>query len=158
MQRMNAPAIEFPVLVLTDKARRHSYAYCAASERELKACSLHTYLKAGRLQGLRLFDARGRCFAGGTTGRWRLDTAFIREVGPVIWLVAMIASCLDVVLLFDMAWREVPGQSLESVKREVKDYVRRNPKPYVRKRPLQTVLARLTKAATFEQLCLAIES
>lgn len=57
-----------------------------------------------------------------------------------------------------MEWQEVPSQSLESVKKEVKDDVRRNPKPYTRRRPLRTVLARVTKAATFEQLCHAIES
>lgn len=155
---MNAPAIEFPVLVLTNKERRHFYAYCAASRRELEACPLHTYLKAGRLQGLRFFDAQGRCFAGRSSGRWRIDKAFIREVGPIIWLVAVIASGLDVVLLFDMEWQEVPSQSLESVKTEVKDYLRHDPKPYTRNRPLQTVLARVTKATTFEQLCHAIES
>lgn len=158
MQQMNAPAIEFPTLVLTSKEHRHLYAYCAASQRELEACPLHTYFKTGRLQGLRRFDPRGRCFAGKATGQWRLDRALIREVGPVIWVSAVIASGLDVVLLFEMEWEEVPSQSLELVKKEVKDYVSRDPKPYTRSRPLQTVLARLTKAATFEQLCRAIES
>jgi hypothetical protein len=107
---------------------------------------------------LRLFDSRGRCFAGKATGQWRLDKALVREVGPITWFIGVIASGLDVVLLFDMEWQEVPSQSLESVKKEVKDDVRRNPKPYTRRRPLRTVLARVTKAATFEQLCHAIES
>lgn len=154
---MTASAIEFPVLVLTNKASRHFYAYSAANQRELQACSLHTYLKAGRLQGLRFFDAQGSCFAGRATGRWQIDKAFIREVGPITWLVAVIVSVLDVVLLFEMEWQAVPSQSLESVKAELKDYMRQEPRPYTRSRPLQTVLARVTKAATFEQLCHAIE-
>jgi hypothetical protein len=158
MDAVSAHAIEFPAFVLTDKASRFSYAYCAANQRELEACPLHTYLKAGRLQGLRLFDAQGHCFAGKATGRWRLDTALIREVGPGIWSMAAIASVLDVVLLFDLVWREVPCQSFESVKKEVADYLRRNPKPYVRNRPLQMVLAKLNKATTVEQLCRAIGS
>ena len=81
----------------------------------------------------------------------------IREVGPITWLIGVVLSGLNIVLRFDMAWQEIPSQSLESVKKEVKDYLRRDPKPYTRSRPLQTVLARVTKATTFEQLCHAIE-
>lgn len=158
MDVADASQMAFPVLVLTDKASKSAHAYSAENQRELDACPLHTYFKAGRLQGLRLFDSEGRCFAGGATGAWRIDRAFIWEVGPIIWLVAAIISGLDVVLLFETKWQEVPGQSLELVKKEVKDYVRRDPRPYTRNRRLQTVLARLTKATTFEQLCRAIES
>jgi hypothetical protein len=157
MQQMNAPAIDFPSLVLTDKANKAAYVYCAATHRELEACPLHTYLRTGRLQGVHRFDSRGRCFEGRATGQWRIDRALIREVGPITWLIGVILSGLNIVLRFDMAWQEIPSQSLESVKREVKDYLRRDPRPYIRNRPLQTVLGRVTKATTFEQLCHAIE-
>lgn len=40
---MNAPAIDFPSLVLTDKANKAAYVYSAATHRELEACPLHTY-------------------------------------------------------------------------------------------------------------------
>jgi hypothetical protein len=106
----NVAAIEFPALVLTDRAKKFACAYSAEDRRELEACPLHTYVRTGRLQSLRLFDSRGRCFTGGATEQWRLDTAFIRDVGPVIWFVALIVSGLDVVLRFDMAWQEMPSQ------------------------------------------------
>ena len=153
---MNAPAIEFPALVFTDKTRKFSCAYSAANPKELQVCPVHTYLRTGRLAGLRLYDSKGRCLHGRATGRWSLDKELVHAVGPVIWTISAVLSGFNVPLVFEIEWHEAGGEQLEQVKRELSDYVRGNPTPHTRQHPLGSVLARVNRATTYGDLCRAL--